>query len=90
MSIDLNSVLQNEDTLVCLMLVLGGIIVLASIAIIQWRAVQKVKYNAHLKERLADHGYTSDEIIRIVNAGGITQQHCKPVQPHGSYEPLAN
>ena len=90
MSIDLNSLLQDEDTLILLVLVLGGIIVLASIAIIQWRAVQKVKYNAYLKERLAEHGYTSDEIIRIVNADGTTHHHCKAVQPHGSYETLAN
>ncbi len=67
---------------------LGGVLVFASLAVVQWRMEQQAKCDAYLKERLLERGFEADEIIKVVNAGmrkqrapGAEEQptRCEPV-----------
>ncbi len=66
---DWNSLIQNPDFLEFSVIVVGSFIVLGVVAIIQWRIAQQAKYDAYLKERLIERGYSPNEIIAVVKAG---------------------
>ena len=69
MPIDWNSLIQNPDFIMFPMFALMGFVALGVIGLIQWRRVQQTKYNAYLKERLIERGFTAEEIVNVVKAG---------------------
>ncbi len=88
MSIDWNSLIQNPVFFESSVIVLGGVLVFASIAVVQWRIAQQAKCDAYLKERLIERGFEAHEIIKVVNARvrkqrapGVEEQPtcCEPV-----------
>lgn len=68
MSIDWNSLIQNADSCESSVIVLGGVLVFASIAVVQLRIAHQAQCDAYLKERLTEGGLEADEIIKVVNA----------------------
>lgn len=67
---------------------LEGVLLFASIAVVQWRMAQQAKCDAYPKERLIERGFEADEIIKVVNTGlrkrrapGVEEQPtcCEPV-----------
>ncbi len=68
--IDWNTLLQQPDAL-GMLIGLGSmtIIILGVTIAVQWRKVQQAKYNAELKERMIERGFTAEEIERVINAG---------------------
>lgn len=68
--LDWNSLLQQPDVLMAFVS-WGGMIVmvLGIVFIIQWRRVQVAKYDAEIKARMVERGYTAEEIVRVLEVG---------------------
>ena len=68
--IDWNSLLQQPDAL-GMLIGLGSmtVIILGVTIAVQWRKAQQARYNAELKERMIERGFTAEEIERVINAG---------------------
>jgi hypothetical protein len=68
--IDWNTLLQAPDTL--LFLVIPAtlvVIILGVVTAIQWRKVQQAKYDAELKLRMVERGFTAEEIKTVISTG---------------------
>jgi len=68
--IDWNTLLQQPDAL-GMLIGLGSmtVTILGVTIAVQWRKVQQAKYNAELKERMIERGFTAEEIERVINVG---------------------
>ncbi len=68
--IDWNTLLQQPDA-IGMLIGLGSmtIIILGVTIAVQWRKAQQARYNAELKERMIERGFTAEEIERVINAG---------------------
>jgi hypothetical protein len=65
--IDWNTLLQSPDTLVTLVVPIMTVLVILGVTIaIQWRRVQQAKYDAELKLRMIDRGFTAEEIKTVI------------------------
>lgn len=68
--IDWNTLLQKPDVLPMLVgLGTVAIIILGVTIAIQWRRVQQAKYDAELKGRMIERGFSADEIKTVLEAG---------------------
>jgi hypothetical protein len=71
--IDWNTLLQARDTLVFLVIPATLVVIILGVVIaVQWRKVQQAKYDAELKLRMIEHGFTADQIKTVLStsAGG--------------------
>jgi len=75
-TIDWDSVLQQPDV-VPLMLGFGtaAIVILGVTIAVQWRKAQQTKYNAQLKERMIERGFTAEEIATVISATPEGRRH---------------
>jgi hypothetical protein len=68
--IDWNTLLQSPDTLITLAMPIMTVLIILGVTIaIQWRKVQQAKYDAELKLRMIERGFTADEIKTVISAG---------------------
>ncbi len=68
-NIDWNTVLQAPDTLLFLVLPTAAVAIILSLTIaIQWRKAQQAKYDAELKLRMIERGFTAEEIKTVISA----------------------
>ncbi len=67
--IDWNALLQAPDTLITLVMpVMTVLIILGVVIAIQWRKAQQAKYDAELKLRMIERGFTAEEIKTVISA----------------------
>ena len=82
---DWNSLLQNDLLPLLVMFGVGGLIGMAAIIAVQWRKA----YEARLKEKMIDRGFTADEIVRVINARVSEKRRCETAHFADRGEPVA-
>ena len=66
--INWNSLLEQPDVLPLIIGVgTAGVVALTAIIAVQWRKAQQARYDAYLKERLIERGFSPEEIISVTN-----------------------
>lgn len=87
--VDWNAVITDDPIglIVCSLWVVIGLIVLAAIIAVQWRKHRAARDNAVLKQQMIERGFSADEIIRVIEAGGSGRRAGKT--PAGKGQPAA-
>ncbi len=66
--IDWNMLLQSPDILIALMMPAAFVLIILGVTIaIQWRKAQQAKYDAELKLRMIERGFTAEEIKTVIS-----------------------
>jgi hypothetical protein len=66
-----SAVLQQSDALTIVLIpVCLTAILLGSVIAVQWRKVRQAECDAHLKEQMIARGFTAEEIVSVIDAGG--------------------
>jgi hypothetical protein len=88
--IDWNTLLQAPDTLITLVMPITFVLIILGVTIaIQWRRVQQAKYDAELKLRMIERGFTAEEIKTVISTStGRSPRRVGTcgVDPHASRE----
>ena len=66
--IDWNSLLHHDPGMPFFLvgLAIGGFVSVTAIVAVQWRKAQQTSYEATLKAKMIDRGFSADEIIKVV------------------------
>ena len=66
--IDWNALLQTPDALIALVMPVTFVLIILGVTIaIQWRKVQQAKYDAELKLRMIERGFTAEDIKTVIS-----------------------
>ena len=73
---------MSDETLIAIVgisCVIGGPLLVGMVAIVVdgWRKVRKVEQQTLLKRELLDRGFSADEIVRVIEAGGTAEEAAK-------------
>jgi hypothetical protein len=87
--IDWNTLLQKSPDLFPLLVMFGvtGLVAMTAVIAVQWRKAQQARYNAYLKQRLIERGFTAEEIVNVVQADVQPQRVGKSARRQAFYKP---
>jgi hypothetical protein len=76
---------MSEDTLIAIVAIacaVGGPLLVGMVAIVMshWQKVRVAEQQTILKRELLDRGFTAEEIVRVIEAGGAEAED-KPGKP---------
>jgi hypothetical protein len=72
-------------TIVAIGCVIGGPMLVGLVAVVtgNWQKVRVAEQQTILKRELLDRGFTADEIVRVIEAGGVEEsKKDKPTRCH--------
>lgn len=67
-SVDWQPILQGSDGPPLLVILASGLVIVAVVALIQWRRVRVAEAEAGVKMRMIEHGYSPDQIDQVLRA----------------------
>ncbi len=70
-------ILEGGDGPPLLVIAFSGVIVLAIVAVIQWRRVRIAEADASVKMRMVDRGYSAEQIDRVLQSKVKGQRHAR-------------
>ena len=67
-NIDWQPILEGSEGPPLLVFCVAGIVIIAVVAMIQWRRVRIAEAEASIKTRMIEHGYSPDQIDQVLRA----------------------
>lgn len=73
------NIAKDLPGILAIVLIFGGGVSIAIIATLaeNWRKVRVAEQNAVLKQNMIERGFSADEIVRVIDAGGRPPKACK-------------